>query len=110
MKTKNKTKKQIEKKFLAVLMSIFLILNLIPTSFALDELGTYIEENRHLPNMEKEKYTGQIEVGKLSEMNLEKIEELSLYILELKNENNAKQSQIDALKQTLCEMGREEWC
>jgi len=50
----------------------------------IDELRVFVEENHHLPRYEPERYTGgQIEVGKMSEMNLEKIEELSLYILEL---------------------------
>jgi hypothetical protein len=54
-----------------------------------EELNKFVEEHHHLPNYEPEKYTGQVEVGMMSEMNLEKIEELTLYILELKKENNA---------------------
>ncbi|MEA3329806.1 MAG: hypothetical protein U9Q06_03615, partial [Nanoarchaeota archaeon] len=61
----------------------------------LKDLKEYIEKNHHLPRYEPKKYVGQIEVGKMSEMNLEKIEELSLYILE-------QQTQIDSLKQLVC--------
>ena len=80
----------------------------------LDALHKYVEEHHHLPNYEPEKYTGNVEVGIMSEMNLEKIEELTLYILELKKENEDLKRRLDLLegrngelKQVICqELGR----
>jgi len=55
---------------------------------SLDELNTFIKTNKHLPNIpaaaELEK--NGMEVGDMQKRMMEKIEELTLYILELKSE------------------------
>ncbi len=63
---------------------------------SLEQLDTYIKANHHLPNMptaaviEKE----GANLGELSKLQMEKIEELTLYVIELKKE-------LDALKKTV---------
>lgn len=57
---------------------------------SLHTLHQYIKENKHLPGMPSAKEMAEHQVMDLGEMNtklLQKIEELTLYILELKNEN-----------------------
>lgn len=58
--------------------------NLMP----LDKLETFINTNKHLPNIPKasEVATEGIEVGEMQRRMMEKIEELTLYIFELKKE------------------------
>ncbi|MEM9051476.1 MAG: hypothetical protein AAGC47_05440, partial [Bacteroidota bacterium] len=60
----------------------------------LDDLESFIDENGHLPNLpsatEIEK-TGELPIGETERVLTEKVEELTLYIIELKKE-------IDALK------------
>lgn len=71
---------------------------------SLDELKDFIAENKHLPNLNAEKYTGEYEIGEMDVLLLEKIEELYLYTLELK-------SQSDLLKQELCKKDKTySWC
>lgn len=59
----------------------------------LGELERYVNANRHLPNIPSatEVETGGVNVGKMDALLLEKIEELTLYIIDL-------QKQIDELK------------
>lgn len=62
---------------------------------SISELETYLKENKHLPNIPSAaeiNETGQ-HLGEVQRKMLEKIEELSLYIIELKKE-------VDALKAT----------
>lgn len=58
--------------------------NLMPVN----ELENYIEDNGHLPNVPpaSEMEKSGLEVGETQRMMMEKIEELTLYIIELKNE------------------------
>ena len=61
---------------------------------SLDELENYISDNKHLPGIVSAKEVGEQGNIDLAEMNtklLEKIEELTLYIIDL-------QKQIDELK------------
>jgi hypothetical protein len=63
----------------------------------LSELQKFIEKNHHLPNIPSAREVQEnegIELGKMSAKLLQKIEELTLYILELKKEN-------EEIKQTL---------
>jgi hypothetical protein len=56
----------------------------------LSELEKFIQQNNHLPNVPSAKdvkQNGGIELGDMSAKLLEKIEELTLYIIELKKEN-----------------------
>lgn len=63
----------------------------------LDEVESYIKENSHLPNVPsaKEVEEGGIDLGKMDAILLQKIEELTLYVIELKKENKAQQLQND---------------
>lgn len=63
---------------------------------SLDELELYIEENGHLPNIPSAEEVNEegIGVGKLIHLQMEKIEELTLYILELKKDIEDLETQI----------------
>lgn len=50
----------------------------------LDELGKYLEENRHLNRLPGKKLTGNLDPAEIDNLLLEKIEESHIYILELK--------------------------
>ncbi len=54
----------------------------------LDELKIFIQKNKHLPNIPSAKEVSEngLQVGNMQRMMMEKIEELTLYILELKKE------------------------
>tara|TARA_B100000809_G_C14986870_1_gene476545 strand:+ start:250 stop:720 length:471 start_codon:yes stop_codon:yes gene_type:complete len=60
---------------------------------SLQQLGDYINENKHLPNMPTAKNVEEdgVSVGELQLKLVEKVEELTLYIIDL-------QKQVDALK------------
>lgn len=62
----------------------------------LQELGSYLEKNKHLPNIPAAKTleTEGLDLKKMNLLLLEKIEELTLYTLE-------QQKQIEALKKEL---------
>ena len=55
----------------------------------LDELAGFIKENNHLPNIptEAEVKTDGINVAEMNAKLLQKVEELTLYVIELKKEN-----------------------
>lgn len=65
-----------------------------------DELDQYIAENKHLPGIasadevEKE----GLKVGEMNKAMMEKIEELTLYVIQLSKDNKRLQEEIDALK------------
>ena len=67
--------------------------NLMP----LQELDSYIQENRHLPEIPttEEVEENGISVGEMNAKLLQKIEELTLYVIELKKENNAQKVLIE---------------
>lgn len=74
--------------------------NLMP----LDELSTFISDNNHLPNVpsaqEIEEKQG-IDVGDMAKTQMEKIEELTLYILDLQKQiNELKAQQTTSTPQT----------
>jgi hypothetical protein len=56
----------------------------------LDELGAFINKNKHLPNIPAaiQMEEAGLAVGEMQRRMMEKIEELTLYILELKEEND----------------------
>ncbi|SNY99687.1 hypothetical protein [Flagellimonas pacifica] len=69
----------------------------VPT---LEEVEKYIHENGHLiniPSAEEVEENG-IQLGEMNRLLLEKIEELTLYVLELKKENEIQQQEIENLK------------
>ncbi|MDQ0638321.1 uncharacterized protein YaiE (UPF0345 family) [Pedobacter sp. W3I1] len=66
----------------------------------LSGLESYIKSNKHLPEIPsaKEAETNGVELGEMNKLLLKKIEELTLYVIELKKESIAQQKQLDQLK------------
>jgi hypothetical protein len=67
----------------------------------LDELEAYIRENRRLPDIptEKELREGGLSVSDMLNRQMQKIEELTLYVIQLKKENNLLKRRITRLEQ-----------
>jgi hypothetical protein len=68
---------------------------------SLEEISEFVSANKHLPgipSVEEVKKEGNYNVGELQIKQLEKIEELYLYVLQLKNENTVMKAEIDQLK------------
>jgi hypothetical protein len=65
------------------------------------ELEQYIGLNGHLPNIpsEKEVLENGIDVAQMNQMLLEKIEELTMYVIDLQKQVNAQSSELELLKQ-----------
>ena len=65
-----------------------------------DELDKYINENKHLPGIASanEVETEGLKVGEMNKAMMEKIEELTLYIIQLSKDNKRLQEEVDALK------------
>jgi len=72
--------------------------NLMP----LDELESYIDANKHLPNIPsaKEVETEGLNVGEIQVKQMEKIEELTLYLIEMKKEIDRLNTKIEDLTST----------
>jgi len=68
---------------------------------SLEEVQNYIKEHGHLPNVPsaKEMELNGIQLGEMNMKLLEKIEELTLYIIEQKKELNGKNAVVAELKQ-----------
>ncbi len=66
----------------------------------LQELEAFIKTNNHLPEIPsaKEAETNGINLGEMNAKLLKKIEELTLYMIGLKKENDMQQAEIDKLK------------
>jgi len=68
---------------------------------SIEELEKYVNDNKHLPGIapaaevEKE----GLKVAEMNKAMMEKIEELSLYVIQLNKENKKLQAEIEALKQ-----------
>ena len=67
---------------------------------SLEETEAYIKENKHLPEIPsaKEMEANGLELGEMNMLLLKKIEELTLYVIELKKENESQQQEIEILK------------
>jgi hypothetical protein len=68
---------------------------------SLASLEAFIKKNNHLPNIpaaQEVKEKGGIELGEMNVKLLEKIEELTLYVIELKKENVEFRKQLEELK------------
>ena len=67
---------------------------------SLYELELYIKTNSHLPDIPSEKQVKEdgIDVAELNALLLKKIEELTLYVIDLKKENTIIQQEISKLK------------
>lgn len=66
----------------------------------LDEIEKYITENKHLPEIPaaKEMEEDGILIGELNMLLLKKIEELTLYVIKLKQQTDRQQREIENLK------------
>jgi len=66
----------------------------------LSGLESYIRANKHLPEIPsaKEVEANGVELGEMNKLLLKKIEELTLYVIELKKESIEQQKQLDQLK------------
>ncbi|HEY0656573.1 MAG TPA: hypothetical protein VGD65_25745 [Chryseosolibacter sp.] len=66
----------------------------------LDEVKTFIDENKHLPEVPsaKEMEKDGVSVGEMEMILLKKIEELTLYMIELKQENSEMKKEIEHIK------------
>jgi hypothetical protein len=67
----------------------------------LGEVEQFITTHQHLPEIPsaREMQANGMAVGELQTKLLQKVEELTLYVIELKKENQAQQQEIQALKQ-----------
>ncbi len=66
----------------------------------LSEVESFINENKHLPNVPSasELVKEGLDLGKMQATQMEKIEELTLYLIEMKKEINALQNENQSLK------------
>ncbi len=64
---------------------------------SLDEVASFIEENNHLPNIPSANKVSEegINLGEMDAKLLQKIEELTLYVIQLKKENERQQELIN---------------
>lgn len=67
---------------------------------SLEMLGAYIKKHRHLPDVPSaEQVVNEgIDLAKMDALLLQKIEELTLYVLQLKNQNDELQKKVEALE------------
>ena len=67
---------------------------------SIQDLETFIKQNKHLPDVptEKEVHENGINLGEMDALLLKKIEELTLYVIELKKENEEIKLEINELK------------
>jgi hypothetical protein len=65
---------------------------------SLDQIKSYIDENKHLPEVPsaKEMEAKGIDVGEMNMLLLKKVEELTLYVIDLKEEMKQKDIQMQA--------------
>ena len=70
---------------------------------SLREVEQYINDHKHLPNVPSAKEIEEkgISIGEMNSILLEKIEELTLYIIELKKDNNELKSEINLIKKVI---------
>jgi hypothetical protein len=67
---------------------------------SIDELEKFVNDNKHLPGIAPASDVEKdgLKVGEMNKAMMEKIEELTLYVIQLSKENKQLQSEIDALK------------
>lgn len=68
---------------------------------ALQDVKNYIDQHHHLPEIpsEKEIITNGLDVGEISRIQMKKIEELTLYLIEKDNKEKNQDEQINTLKE-----------
>ena len=64
------------------------------------EVEQYIQKNNHLPGIPTaaEVESEGLNVGQMQQLMMEKIEELTLYMIDLKKENDVLKAEVEALK------------
>ena len=72
---------------------------------SLEEVQAYIEQHKHLPEVPsaKEMKKNGVDVGEMEMVLLKKIEELTLYVIDLKQENKSIKAENDELKKLILE-------
>lgn len=68
---------------------------------SIEEVAEYIKQHKHLPGIISTKQLeeeNKVAIGELQRQMLEKMEEMMLYIIELKNENNTLKNEVSKLK------------
>lgn len=67
---------------------------------SLDEVETFIEDNGHLPDVPSAKQieNNGVSVGEMEAVLLQKVEELTLYMIEMKKQNELLQAELNQLK------------
>ena len=68
---------------------------------SIDSLQQYVDNNNHLPNIpsEQEITDNGLDIGQMQALQMQKIEELTLYIFELNQKITEQQQEIEKLKQ-----------
>ena len=68
---------------------------------SMEELEAYIQQNNRLPGVPEAREVEEngVDLGEMQHVLLEKIEELSLYMIELKNENRQLKEKIEVLEE-----------
>jgi hypothetical protein len=66
----------------------------------LTDLGKYIQTNKHLPDMPttEDVLKNGVDLGKMNGLLLKKVEELTLYIIEIRKELEKTQKEIEDIK------------
>ena len=70
---------------------------------SIDELEDFISKNKHLPGIPSEAEVKEkgVSVGSISSKLLQKIEELTLYVIDLKKENDSLKAQVAGIMDNL---------
>ena len=68
---------------------------------SLEEVALYVKENKHLPGVPSEKEVAEkgINLGNMDAILLQKVEELTLYLIDLKRENKTLAEKVKALEE-----------
>jgi hypothetical protein len=67
---------------------------------SLEEIKNYIDENKHLPDVPsaKEMEANGVELGEMNMLLLKKVEEMTLYLIELKEENESSKETMQLMQ------------
>jgi len=73
---------------------------------SLDEVASFIRENKHLPDIPPARDVAQqgVAVSEMLAKQMQKIEELTLYLINIKKENDHLKATIDSQNKQLCEL------
>ena len=75
---------------------------------SLDSLENFIQVNKHLPDVPttSEVVTNGVDVVEVEQVLLKKIEENTLYLIQLKNENDILKKELEELKKLVLEKSK----